>query len=71
MKRHPLQLSIRFKLLIFLCVVSILPLLLSLRMLMILSGSSSAKLEDIQIRDGLDQAQRAFNAADDRLSEAV
>jgi len=71
MKRRQLQLSIRLKLLIFLCVVSILPLLLSLRVLMILAGSSSTKLEDIQIRDGLDQVQRAFQSTEDRLGEAV
>ncbi len=65
------HLSVRTKLLIFLCVVSLAPLLLSSHVINRLGGSSFRQLLDLQVRDGLDQVERSFSIFEERLQSEV
>jgi PAS domain S-box-containing protein len=65
------QLSVRAKLFIFLCAVSLLPLLLSSRVLIHLGASGFRNIRESQVRDGSAQALRSFQVAEKNLLEAV
>jgi PAS domain S-box-containing protein len=65
------QLSVRAKLFIFLCAVSLLPLLLSSRVLILLGTSGFHNIRESQVRDGSAQALRSFQMAAKNLLEAV
>ncbi|MCX6641458.1 MAG: ATP-binding protein [bacterium] len=65
------RLSVRTKLIIFLCAVSLLPLLLSMRVLIGLGGRSFSTLREMQVQEGLNQSMRSLNAAENRLHEAA
>ncbi|TKJ41856.1 hypothetical protein CEE37_04620 [candidate division LCP-89 bacterium B3_LCP] len=71
MKLLQYQLSVRGKLFIFLCVVSLLPMILATRVLTHLGGNSYRSLRELQVRDGSDQAAGYFSAAEKRLLDAV
>ena len=71
MKKKRKQLPVRVKLFVFLCVVSLLPLLLCYQVLIGLGSSSFRTLRDAQIRDGLEHTARSFDAVEHRLMEAA
>ncbi|RJP78021.1 MAG: HAMP domain-containing protein [Candidatus Zixiibacteriota bacterium] len=63
--------SVRSKLLIFLCAVSLLPLLLSSRMLVALGGRSARTFREMEVREGLQLAQGMLEASRERLLEGA
>lgn len=71
MKRPPKELPVRLKLFVFLCAVSLLPMLLSSQVLIRWGGNSFRKLRELQVRDGLDQAVNSLHAAETRLLEGT
>jgi signal transduction histidine kinase len=65
------QLSIRTKLLIFLCAVSLIPLLLATHALVGLGGRSARALQELQVGEGLEQTTLAIQAAQNHLLEGT
>jgi len=63
--------TVRFKLFVFLCAVSLLPMFLASRMLISLGSRSARTLAEMQIRDGVEQTLQAIAAAQARLQEGV
>ncbi len=65
------QLSVRTKLFVFLCAVSLIPMLLSSRVLTALGSRSSQALRELQVNEGLERASRTLHLTQTRLEEGT
>jgi PAS domain S-box-containing protein len=65
------QLSLRVKLFVFMCAISLLPLLLATRALLVHGGRNARALQEMQVGEGLEQATLSLQSAQSRLEEGV